>query len=73
MPARPAGDRPRRGGGALGRGRLGPGRVGLSDVRLYHDNVLAKAPGCGRTPLHFDAHHFPIASRTPMNPVVSQA
>jgi len=31
-------------------------------VRLYHDNVLAKQPGCGRTPWHFDDHHFPLAT-----------
>jgi len=29
-------------------------------VRLYHDNVLSKGPGCGRTPWHFDEHHFPL-------------
>ena len=29
-------------------------------VRLYHDNVLAKQAGCGRTPWHFDDHHFPL-------------
>ena len=29
-------------------------------VRLYHDNVLAKQPGCGRTPWHYDEHHFPL-------------
>jgi len=29
-------------------------------VRLYHDNVLSKGPGCGRTPWHFDDHHFPL-------------
>ncbi len=29
-------------------------------VRLYHDNVLAKQSGCGRTPWHFDDHHFPL-------------
>ena len=29
-------------------------------VRLYHDNVLAKQTGCGRTPWHFDDHHFPL-------------
>ena len=29
-------------------------------VRLYHDNVLAKQPECGRTPWHFDDHHFPL-------------
>ena len=31
-------------------------------VRLYHDNSLAKEPGCGRTPWHYDAEHFPIES-----------
>ena len=31
-------------------------------VRLYHDNALAKEPGCGRTPWHYDKDHFPIAS-----------
>ena len=29
-------------------------------VRLYHDNVLAKQAGCGRTPWHYDDHHFPL-------------
>jgi hypothetical protein len=29
-------------------------------VRLYHDNVLSKEPRCGRTPWHFDDHHFPL-------------
>ncbi len=29
-------------------------------LRLYHDNVLAKEPGCGRTPWHCDDHHFPL-------------
>lgn len=32
-------------------------------IRLYHDNALSKQPGCGRTPWHFDGHHFPIATR----------
>lgn len=31
-------------------------------VRLYHDNVLSKEPGCGRTPWHHDQHHFPLAT-----------
>ncbi len=44
-------------------GRLAAQLLEVADVRLYHDNVLAKEPGCGRTPWHFDAHHFPIASR----------
>jgi len=37
--------------------------LGLSRVRLYHDNALAKEPGCGRTPWHYDEDHFPIASK----------
>jgi hypothetical protein len=32
----------------------------VSAVRLYHDNVLSKEPGCGRTPWHYDDHHFPL-------------
>ncbi len=44
-------------------GRLAADLLAVGDARLYHDNVLAKEPGCGRTPWHFDAHHFPIASR----------
>ena len=31
-------------------------------VRLYHDNALSKEPGCGRTPWHHDAEHFPLAT-----------
>lgn len=34
--------------------------LGVPGVRLYHDNVLAKQAGCGRTPWHFDDHHFPL-------------
>lgn len=37
--------------------------MGVERVRLYHDNALAKEPGCGRTPWHYDAEHFPIASK----------
>ena len=36
--------------------------LGVDAIRLYHDNVLAKQPGCGRTPWHFDDHHFPLAT-----------
>jgi len=36
--------------------------LGVSAVRLYHDNLLSKEPGCGRTPWHFDDHHFPLAT-----------
>ncbi len=35
----------------------------VSSVRLYHDNVLSKQPGCGRTPWHYDIHHFPLATQ----------
>jgi ectoine hydroxylase-related dioxygenase (phytanoyl-CoA dioxygenase family) len=44
-------------------GRLAADLLQVADVRLYHDNVLSKEPGCGRTPWHFDAHHFPITGR----------
>ena len=37
--------------------------MGVERVRLYHDNALAKEPGCGRTPWHYDEEHFPIASK----------
>jgi ectoine hydroxylase-related dioxygenase (phytanoyl-CoA dioxygenase family) len=37
--------------------------MGVQRVRLYHDNALAKEPGCGRTPWHYDDDHFPIASK----------
>jgi ectoine hydroxylase-related dioxygenase (phytanoyl-CoA dioxygenase family) len=36
--------------------------LGVRRVRLYHDNVLSKEPGAGRTPWHYDAHHFPLDS-----------
>jgi len=36
--------------------------LGTQQVRLYHDNVLSKEPGAGRTPWHYDAHHFPLDS-----------
>jgi hypothetical protein len=32
-------------------------------VRLYHDNLMSKEPGCGRTPWHYDDHHFPLATQ----------
>lgn len=37
--------------------------LGVEKIRLYHDNGLSKQPGCGRTPWHYDGHHFPIATR----------
>ncbi len=49
--------------------------LGVTAVRLYHDNGLSKEPGCGRTPWHYDAHHFPIATNNvctvwiPLQPV----
>jgi hypothetical protein len=36
--------------------------LNVKSVRLYHDNALAKEPGCGRTPWHCDDHHFPLAT-----------
>ncbi|MFT5509226.1 MAG: hypothetical protein ACI89J_002307 [Hyphomicrobiaceae bacterium] len=36
--------------------------LGVESVRLYHDNALSKEPGCGRTPWHYDDHHFPLAT-----------
>ena len=36
--------------------------LGVEKIRLYHDNALAKEPGCGRTPWHYDDHHFPLAT-----------
>ncbi|MAH89040.1 MAG: snoK [Pelagibacterales bacterium] len=29
-------------------------------LRLYHDNILTKESGCGRTPWHCDDDHFPL-------------
>jgi hypothetical protein len=43
--------------------RLAAELLGVTAVRLYHDNGLSKQPGCGRTPWHYDGHHFPIATR----------
>lgn len=34
----------------------------VTRIRLYHDNLLSKEPGCGRTPWHYDDHHFPLAT-----------
>lgn len=36
--------------------------IGADAVRLYHDNLLSKEPGSGRTPWHYDDHHFPLAT-----------
>lgn len=59
-------------------GKLAADLLGVPSVRLYHDNVLSKEPGCGRTPWHYDDHHFPIASNDvitvwiPVQPVPRQ-
>ena len=42
--------------------RIAADLLDVDSVRLYHDNALSKLPGCGRTPWHYDAHHYPIAS-----------
>jgi ectoine hydroxylase-related dioxygenase (phytanoyl-CoA dioxygenase family) len=42
--------------------RLAAELLGVSAIRVYHDNALSKQPGCGRTPWHYDGHHFPIAT-----------
>ncbi len=42
--------------------RIAAELLGVHAVRLYHDNGLSKEPGCGRTPWHYDDHHFPIAT-----------
>ncbi len=34
--------------------------LNVSSIRLYHDNILVKLPACGRTPWHYDTHHFPL-------------
>ena len=36
--------------------------LGVNAIRLYHDNALVKESGCGRTPWHYDDHHFPLAT-----------
>jgi Phytanoyl-CoA dioxygenase (PhyH) len=43
-------------------GAIAGALLGAARVRLYHDNALSKEPGAGRTPWHFDAHHFPLDS-----------
>lgn len=41
-------------------GGLAAALLGEDGVRIYHDNALSKEPGCGRTPWHHDAEHFPL-------------
>jgi ectoine hydroxylase-related dioxygenase (phytanoyl-CoA dioxygenase family) len=36
--------------------------LGVKAVRIYHDNILSKEPGCGRTPWHRDSDHYPLDS-----------
>ena len=43
-------------------GKICSDLLGVPSVRLYHDNILSKGPGCGRTPWHYDDHHFPLAT-----------
>ncbi len=43
-------------------GDLAAALLGEPAVRVYHDNALSKEPGCGRTPWHHDAEHFPLAT-----------
>lgn len=43
-------------------GGISAALLGTRQVRLYHDNALSKEPGAGRTPWHYDAHHFPLDS-----------
>ena len=43
-------------------GGISTALLGVDRVRLYHDNALSKEPGAGRTPWHYDAHHFPLDS-----------
>lgn len=42
---------------------IGARLLGVPALRLYHDNVLSKEPGCGRTPWHYDDTHFPLATQ----------
>jgi ectoine hydroxylase-related dioxygenase (phytanoyl-CoA dioxygenase family) len=42
--------------------KLAADLLGVAAIRLYHDNGMSKEPGCGRTPWHYDGHHFPIAT-----------
>ncbi len=42
---------------------IGARLLGVDAVRLYHDNLLSKEPECGRTPWHFDDHHFPLETQ----------
>ncbi|MDY6783615.1 MAG: phytanoyl-CoA dioxygenase family protein [Cyanobacteriota bacterium] len=43
-------------------GKLAAELLQVSSVRIYHDDFLCKEPGGGRTPWHYDGHHYPIAS-----------
>ncbi len=45
-------------------GDLAARLLAVDAVRLYHDNALSKEPGCGRTPWHHDAEHFPFTPPT---------
>ncbi|GAB4519821.1 MAG: hypothetical protein Tsb0020_38370 [Haliangiales bacterium] len=43
-------------------GQLAASLLRVPRVRIYHDDFLCKEPGGGRTPWHYDGHHYPIAS-----------
>lgn len=43
-------------------GKLAAELLQVSSVRVYHDDFLCKESECGRTPWHYDGHHYPIAS-----------
>jgi hypothetical protein len=43
-------------------GGISAALLGTERVRLYHDNALSKQSAAGRTPWHYDAHHFPLDS-----------
>ncbi len=43
-------------------GKLAADLLGVPSIRLYHDNIMSKEPGCGRTPWHADDLHYPLAT-----------
>lgn len=44
-------------------GQLAADLLRVPRIRMYHDDFLCKEPGSGRTPWHYDGHHYPIATR----------
>lgn len=43
-------------------GQLAADLLQVSSVRIYHDDFLCKEQGGGRTPWHYDGHHYPMKS-----------